>query len=499
MENLNLQGKSQLRREGLKKSFYLFLLKKAILSPFFRSRLFKFLEKKIYKQLMFEDPYGFPKQVQLRKFRWTKSLIMCVQRNIDKGYISRDVLESMIDNFISDNFFKKPVINFEKKYGLQAPLYITLSPTHKCNLSCEGCYASSKINAPQLPFSVTDRIMHEAYHEMGNRFMVISGGEPFMYKEGNKTIFDLWKKYPGLFFLVYTNGTLITEEVAEKLAELGNVTPCISVEGFEKETDQRRGKGVYKKILKAMENLRKAGVPFGISVTGTRKNYKTLLKDEFWDLMFKKLGASYAWLFQIMPIGEAKCAQSLMNTPKERLKLYQKWEYLLQEKKYCIADFWNSGVLSNGCIAYGKKNGYFYIDWNGNIMPCVFVPYYEDNIIDLFEKGKHLGDALHSDLFKRGRKWQKEVNNPKEPHNWLMPCSIRDNFANWRKNILTKKAKPEDVAALQLKTKSYAKFLEKYDKEVEKLTMPIWENEYLGKNKKSRKADKKLRRLKKKR
>jgi MoaA/NifB/PqqE/SkfB family radical SAM enzyme len=38
-----------------------------------------------------------------------------------------------------------------------------------------------------------------------------------------------------MYFLFFTNGTLITKEVAEKLAQLGNVTPAISVEGFEKE------------------------------------------------------------------------------------------------------------------------------------------------------------------------------------------------------------------------------------------------------------------------
>jgi MoaA/NifB/PqqE/SkfB family radical SAM enzyme len=483
MEKTRLSKPGLLNRENLQKHFYLFLLKKSILSKFLRGRLFKFLDKRIHKHLMVINPERYPKEVQLRKYHYTKSMILCSKRNLDKGLLSRDVVEKMIDNFVSNNFFKRDKMAFEKRYGTGAPLFVVLSPTHKCNLLCEGCYASSKMKAPQLPFHVTDKIFDQVYNEFGNRFMVISGGEPFMYKEGDRTIFDLWEKYPGLFFMMYTNGTMITQEVAEKLAELGNVTPAISIEGFEKETDARRGKGVFKKILQACEHLKKAGVPFGVSVTATTKNFDTIMKDEFWDWVFQELGATYAWLFQIMPIGQAKHAQSLMIPPKQRIKLYRKWEYLLREKHYCVADFWNSGVLSNGCIAYGKKNGYFYIDWNGNIMPCAFVPYFEDNVIDLFEKRKRLGDALNSPLFKRGRKWQDETNKDlHKPDNWLMPCSIRDHWSNWKKNILTKTAKPEDVSATALKTKEYSEFLENYDKELEEITQPIWENEFLDKD-----------------
>jgi len=191
------------------------------------------------------------------------------------------------------------------------------------------------------------------------------------------------------------------------------------------------------------------------------------------------------WMFQLMPIGQAKDMKECMITPKQRINLYRKWEYLIKEKKYPIADFWNSGVLSNGCIAYGRDAGYLYVDWNGNIMPCVFVPYYEDNIIDLYSKDKKLADALFSQLFINGRKWQDKVGfaHMKDPDNWLMPCSIRDNYSNFKKNIITKNTKPEDICAKQaIESEEYEKVLEEFDKEVEKLTLPIWKKEYLEDN-----------------
>lgn len=49
---------------------------------------------------------------------------------------------------------------------------------------------------------------------------------------------------------------MIDKKMAQKLAELGNVAPVVSVEGFEKETDERRGKGVWRKAMQAMDNSR---------------------------------------------------------------------------------------------------------------------------------------------------------------------------------------------------------------------------------------------------
>jgi len=303
-----------------------------------------------------------------------------------------------------------------------------------------------------------------------------------MYKSQGKTLLDIFEKYNDMFFLVYTNGTLITPEIAERLGKAGNVTPAISVEGFEKETDERRGKGTHKKILQAFENLRNAGVPIGISVTATSKNADMLLKDEFYDYYFDEQGATYMWEFQLMPMGRSNQAFDLMVSPEKRVELYRKWEDLIKNKKYCVADFWNSGVLVNGCIAYGRRGGYFYIDWNGNIMPCVFVPYYVDNVYDLYNNGKGLVDALFSNFMKNGRQWIYNYGQatPEKPKNWLMPCSIRDHYANFRKNILPDHAKGETKEADEsLKDPNYYKTLVQYDEKLEELTDDIWQEEYM--------------------
>ncbi len=471
-----------------KGSIYTFLLKKMVFSPKpIRNQLLKQFEKKLHADLV-ENEKNYPKKVQEKKYQYLVAMLHSILRNIDKNYISPKVADRIISTLVKNNFIEKNLDKkFKEKYNSSPPSFIVLSPTQRCNLHCVGCYASARINAPSLSYEIVDKICDEVYNEWGNRFMTISGGEPFMYKDSEKTLFDIWKKYDKMFFLVYTNGTLINKENAKKLAELGNVTPAISIEGFEKETDERRGKGIFKRVLDVTDNLKEVGVPFGVSVTVTKKNIQLLLSDKFYDFVFQELGASYMWLFQLMPIGLAKDGIELMISAEERVKLYRKWEYLLKEKKYCIADFWNSGVLSNGCIAYGRPGGYLYIDWNGNIMPCVFVPYYKDNIKELYKQNKKLADALFSEFFINGRKWQREygygLDNTKKPKNWLMPCSIRDHWIQFRNNILTKNTKPEDVYAKQaLESKEYNEALENFDKELSEKTEPIWKKEYLEEN-----------------
>jgi MoaA/NifB/PqqE/SkfB family radical SAM enzyme len=454
-----------------------------------RHFLTKKIDKYIYKNVVENDTTSL-KKVQLKKYEFLSAMLSGAVKDMDKGYISKNVVNKLVEVLVKNSFMKDAegyeteIEKFKQKYGVLPPSFIVISPTQRCNLNCIGCYASStsRSTTATIPYSVVDKIVEEVHDTFGSRFITVSGGEPFMYRSEGKTLLDIFEKYNDMFFLVYTNGTLITPEIAKRLEILGNATPAISVEGLEKETDERRGEGIFKKVLNGFNNLREAGVPFGMSVTATSKNVELLLKDEFYDFYFNQQGASYMWQFQLMPIGRGKEVLDLMVTPDKRVQLYRMWEKMLKEKKYCLADFWNSGVLSNGCIAYGRSGGYVYVDWNGNIMPCVFVPYYVDNIYDLYKNGKTLSDALFSDLMKNGRQWQNKygLENMKRPMNWLMPCSIRDHYEVFRKSILTDNAKPEDKPAKEaLESDKYYETLVQYDSDLEKRTGEIWRNEYL--------------------
>ena len=277
---------------------------------------------------------ALPKE-KLQKYQFLSAILHTVSRNLDKGFIKPKVTRKMISVFTAGD---KPITSREarlnavkkahkEKYDVYPPAFGVISPTKSCNLQCTGCYATSdKTSKAQLEYEVTRRLIRETHDLFHSRFCTISGGEPFMYKSDGKTIFDIFEEFDDMFFLVYTNGTLINAEVAARLAELGNATPCISVEGFEKHTDERRGKGVYKKIMNAMAALRNEGLPYGLSITATSHNIKVILEEDFYDYYFRDLGITYLFQFQMMPIGRGKEVIDLMITPKQRVELFHLWK-----------------------------------------------------------------------------------------------------------------------------------------------------------------------------
>lgn len=126
-----------------------------------------------------------------------------------------------------------------------------------------------------------------------------------MYWDKGRDIFELFAQFDDIYFLVYTNGTLLMPRIVKKLAVLGNVTPAISIEGWRAETDERRGKGTYERVLEGIRNLKDEGVPFGLSSTITSKNVDIFLNVDICDHMFEELGATYLWMFHLLPVGRA--------------------------------------------------------------------------------------------------------------------------------------------------------------------------------------------------
>ncbi|MBC7264135.1 MAG: radical SAM protein [Chloroflexi bacterium] len=373
---------------------------------------------------------------------------------------------------------------FKDKYGCNPPWFVTVSPGKACNLNCVGCYANSGPSPAKLPWPIFDRIIEEAKELWGCRFIVISGGEPLAYRSDGKGVLDAVEKHSDCMFLMYTNGTLIDKEMAARMARAGTLTPAISVEGLRERTDERRGAGVFDRILEAMANLREAGVPFGISITATRFNCEEILSDEFLDFFFGEQGAFYGFIFHYMPIGRSYTLD-LMPTPGQRVELWRRTWEVIEKRQIVLIDFWNEGPLVQGCISAGREGGYIYIDWNGKVMPCVFAPYSVANIHDVYARGGTLNDLWEAPFFQAIRQWQYNYGygreEPLREGNWLRTCPIRDHYRMYRELIDRYGPEPEDEAAQEaLEDEEYYKGLVAYGVDFGEFSQEIWEKEYLG-------------------
>jgi MoaA/NifB/PqqE/SkfB family radical SAM enzyme len=242
---------------------------------------------------------------------------------------------------------------------------------------------------------------------MGIYLAVVLGGEPFLRKD----LLEIFEKHPRMFFQVFTHGGFLDEATVEKISGLGNVSPAISLEGYEEETDRRRGQGHFQKVMRAMDLLREARILFACSLTQTRENTDLLTSEGFIDFLIEK-GAILVWYFMCLPVGRDPDIQ-WMPTPSQRDQLRQALVRFRAAKPILFVDFWNDGRLTNGCMAGGRM--YFHINARGDVEPCVFCHFASDNI-----KGKPLIEVLDSPFFREIRSRQSNLKN------LLRPCMLID-------------------------------------------------------------------------
>jgi MoaA/NifB/PqqE/SkfB family radical SAM enzyme len=339
--------------------------------------------------------------------------------------------------------------------GVNIPNTILIDPTSTCNLRCKGCWAGAQTKHDTLSFELLDRILTEA-KELGIYWFVISGGEPFTYPH----LFELAEKHNDVSFMIYTNGTLITDEVTDKIVKVGNISPAISLEGWKTRTDARRGDGVFDKVIATMDRLHKRGALFGVSLTMTRENYKEVTSDEFIEFLINK-GAIYGWSFHYIPIGRNPNLD-LMLTAEQRGYLVDRVRHIRNNKPFMLMDFWNDGEYTEGCIAGGRR--YFHITPSGAVTPCAFSQFTNYNI-----KNMSLLDVLKSPLFAAYQKRQPFCKNH------LRPCPIIDNPEALKEIVKESGAHPLYPGADAIISEDTNTFLNKKAKEWAEVSAPIWD------------------------
>lgn len=371
-------------------------------------------------------------------YQLTKKLFREVDPNIKK--------KMAVNFFMNASLLGKPrQMEMSEKLGASVPWAILIDPTEKCNINCIGCWAGDYQRARDLDFDTLDRVLTEG-EDLGIYFTVISGGEPLIRKDD---LIKLAENHPDQVIHIFTNGTLIDEEFVKEVLRVGNMTFAISLEGLEESTDARRGKGVFKKVMKAMDLLRENNCIFGFSATYTRNNTEEIASDEFIDLMIEK-GCMFGWLFTYIPIGKDVDLE-LMATPEQRAFMFENICRIRNEKPIFVVDFWNDGDSSDGCIAGGKR--YFHINAAGDVEPCAFVHYATCNIKDV-----SLSEALQNPLFKAYQKRQPFNKNLKRP------CPLIDNPDAMVEMINESNAKPTQLTCDET-VDEFAEKLQRYAKE----------------------------------
>ena len=138
--------------------------------------------------------------------------------------------------------------------------------TNRCNLRCKHCYNDSGAKRDdELTFEEIKKAV-DTFADIGVLNVVLSGGEPLLHPR----IFDIIKyiRSKPMSCIIFTNGTLITEEIVKKFKELSLVSVAISLDGATPKTnDSFRGiPGSFEKTVNGINMLQEAGIPVRINV-----------------------------------------------------------------------------------------------------------------------------------------------------------------------------------------------------------------------------------------
>ena len=360
------------------------------------------------------------------------------------------VIQSLVVNGLLQTSSKRAA--FTERTGAHAPLALLISPTMRCNLACEGCFAGEYSPDEDITPEMLQDIVDQA-NAIGMYIFTILGGEPFLRPD----ILDLAARNPDSFFQVYTNGTLFTDSVIERLAQIGNVAPMLSIEGDCEYTDMRRGEGVYDLIMQTMDKLGKAGVAFGYSATIMRRNFRDVISPEFVDALVAK-GCMIGWNFLYMPVGRQP-DMNLMLTAEERNEFREGVMKVRETQPLFAIDFWGDSVLVGGCIA---AKWYLHITNEGWVEPCVFAHFATHNI-----KNSTLEEAIMSPYFTEIRRRQPFNDN------LLMPCMLIDNPHHSREIVAQTGAQPTHPGAEAMFTELAPK-IDHYAAEVDRVYSRVW-------------------------
>jgi 12,18-didecarboxysiroheme deacetylase len=142
----------------------------------------------------------------------------------------------------------------------------------RCNLRCIHCYSHSRDidYTGELTTQEAEAFIDDAA-EFKAPVMLFSGGEPLMRPD----LYRLAKRARagGMRAVISTNGTRITEKVAEELKEIGLSYVGVSLDGLRETNDAFRGvKGAFDNALAGIRNCKKAGIKVGLRFTINKRN-----------------------------------------------------------------------------------------------------------------------------------------------------------------------------------------------------------------------------------
>lgn len=247
------------------------------------------------------------------------------------------------------------------------PRAITLNYNNVCNFKCEFCFSAEENNEhikDSLDFDIIGDIADQA-DALGIWEIVLTGGELLVNPEKLYSLVKIFK--PERFQMVLiTNGFLMTQEIADKLKDVGMDCVGVSISGLDAEEHNTSRGGVptaHECALKALEYTKKARMSAWANVIFGHHNAESVDLKNLLNFVDEKGYSTY--FMMAMPFGawkdnilDANDMQVLAQLRKKHNCYFDTWDIYDKAKEKC-----------SGCWTVNR----IYITPLGDVLPCPYI------------------------------------------------------------------------------------------------------------------------------
>ena len=270
--------------------------------------------------------------------------------------------------------------NATMKEARHVPLVLSWNVTRKCNLKCSHCYinAAKEELHNELTTEEGKRLMDQI-SEVSRPLLILSGGEPLLRND----IYELiqYGTTKGFRMGLGSNGSLLDDTVARKLADAGVKTVSISLDSRipEKHDDFRGVTGSWQKAIEAIKALKKNRILVQVNTTVTQQNCPEV--DDIMSLT-EQLGVENFHLFFLVPTGRGTRLADISAAMYENIiksTFAKSARHKLNVRPSCAPQFMRVAKDMHldmrqwirGCLA-----GLYYcrVYPNGDVTPCPYLP-----------------------------------------------------------------------------------------------------------------------------
>lgn len=300
------------------------------------------------------------------------------------------------------------------------PIDGSIELTMRCNLNCVHCYRVPK--RKELSTNQWKNIIDQIV-EAGCLWLLITGGEPLIRSD----FLDLYiyAKKKGLLIVIFTNGTLLTEEIVKAFAEYPPFCIEITIYGMsEKVYEKVTGvNNSHAKCYTGIDLLLKNNIPLKLKSVALTLNYHEIKEMK---KFAEKNGVNFRFDPDINPridgsrepLNYRLAENEIIKLDKKDLKRKKEWERLCK-------NFRGTPPQKDKLFYCWAGKNMFAVGYNGDLYPCLLArtPGY-NLIIDRFSEG---WESYIPSIIESERKEKSLCQNCE----WISICSICPSWSEW--------------------------------------------------------------------